>query len=282
MKDVISKKTTWFLVNIKAKRNQNTHHYVEVFKELYKKDPMIKFPRGKYGSLKSMELSNILENDNEPKWIKITLLSYTIVDSDAFYNKKSQENVQIDNWDNNIVANKKEVDLYFIPSVHTLAFKCSSEISPKNIVLYLEKALNKVESESFDVNIIVERDVLNKILNAHAVYSIEAKLSYSNPGHSDEFAGVFDDKLREMEPNQFNITAKGTKEHPLNRKDDGMLEAIVNLSERNGIIKASIRETNDSRVEKIDSSEHPKRLVLNQIIDGVASTIYNAVKNFIR
>lgn len=282
MKDVISKKTTWFLVNIKAKRNQHTHHYVEAFKTLYKVDPMIKFPRGKHGSLKSMEISNILENDNEPKWIRMTLLSYTIVDSDAFYNKKIQENVQIDNWDNNIVANKKEADLYFIPSVHTLAFKCSSDISPKNVVLYLEKALNRIEPESFDVNIIVERDVLNRILNAHAVYSIEAKLSYSNPGHSDEFAGAFDNKLREMEPDQFNIIAKGTKEHPLNRKNDGMLEAIVNLSERNGVIKASIRETNDSRIEKIDSSEHPKRLVLNQIIDSIASTIYNAVKSFIK
>ena len=165
-----------------------------------------------------------------------------------------------------------------IYKVQEVALQKQSELT----IPYLEKALNRIEPESFDVNIIVERDVLNRILNAHAVYSIEAKLSYSNPGHSDEFAGAFDNKLREMEPDQFNIIAKGTKEHPLNRKNDGMLEAIVNLSERNGVIKASIRETNDSRVEKIDSSEHPKRLVLNQIIDSIASTIYNAVKSFIK
>lgn len=45
---------------------------------------MIEFPRGKSGSLKSIELSEIKDENDEPQWIQINLLSYTIIDPDAF------------------------------------------------------------------------------------------------------------------------------------------------------------------------------------------------------
>ena len=67
----------------------------------------------------------------------------------------------MENWDENIVANKKEADLYFIPSIHTLAVKSSAEIGLKNVVYYLAEALNRIEPEIFDVDVIVEKDVLN-------------------------------------------------------------------------------------------------------------------------
>lgn len=281
-KRIANQWTTWNLVNIKARQEQTTSHYVEAFRRLYAEDPLIKFPRGgKSGSLKSVQLSELLEEDGNPCWIHIGLLSYTVIDPEAFYNKRSQEDVKMENWDENIVANKKEADLYFIPSIHTLAVKSSAEIGLKNVVYYLAEALNRIEPEIFDVDVIVEKDVLNKILTAHLITHLYANISYSNPGHTHGFEAAFDSKLRGMGGGRFEFTATGSKEHPLNNEEDGMLPAIVNLSEQNGYVRATIQSTANSKLEKIDSSEHPRRLVLSRIVDDICSTLYNAIKGII-
>ena len=157
MDRVSNRQTTWHLINIKTRRNQSASHYVQAFHRLYEEDPMIALPREKSGSLKSMAFSELLDESNQPKWIQATLLSYTIIDPTAFYNKRSQEDVDMDDWDSDIVANKKEAELFFIPSVHTLAVRRSSDISLANIVLYLSEALNRIEPDTFDVDAIVAR-----------------------------------------------------------------------------------------------------------------------------
>lgn len=278
MDRILRRQTTWNLVNIKARRNQNTEHYVQVFHRLYEEDPMIALPRDKSGSLKSMTFSELLDERNEPKCIQATLLSYTIIDPTAFYNKRSQEDVDINDWDSDIVANKKEAELFFIPSVHTLAVRRNSDISLANIVLYLSEALNRIEPNTFDVDIIVERDILDRILDAHAVTLLYANISYSNPGHTNGFEAAFDSKLREMGASRIEITATGSQEYPLNNEEDGMLQTIVNLSEQNGYVKATIQSTANAKLEKIDSSEHPRILVIPQIVNGLCLTIYNAIR----
>ena len=282
MDRVSNRQTTWYLINIKARRDQTTEHYVQAFRNLYEQDPLISFPRsGKSGSLKYATFSNLFDENNTPKWIQIGLLSYTIIDPEAFYNKRSRENVTMDNWNEDIVANKKETDLYFIPSVHTLVVRCNSDISLKNIVYYLSEALNQVEPETFDVDIIIERDILDRILNAHAVTHLYANISYSNPGHTRGFEAAFDRKLREMGASRIEFTATGSKDHPLNSEYDGMLQSVVNLSEQNGYVQATIQSTENAKFEKIDSSEHPRKLVVPQIVNDICSTIYNTIRSII-
>ena len=280
MDRMLNRQTTWFLINIKARREQTTEHYVRAFRSLYEQDPLVCFPRGgKSGSLKNVTFSSLLDEKSNPKWIHIGLLSYTIIDRDAFYDKRNQEDVIIDDWNDDIVANKKETDLYFIPSVHTLAVRCSSDISLKNIVYYLSEALNSLEPDTFDVDVIIERDILERVLNAHAVTHIYANISYSNPGHTNGFEAAFDQKLRGLGASRIEITATGSKEHPLNSEDDGILQSIVNLSERNGYIQATIQSTENSKFEKVDSSEHPRKLVISQIMNDICSTIYNMLRS---
>lgn len=282
MDRVSNRQTTWYLINIKARRDQTTEHYVQAFRNLYEQDPLISFPRsGKSGSLKYATFSNLLDENNTPKWIQFGLLSYTIIDPEAFYNKRSRENVTMDNWNEDIVANKKETDLYFIQSVHTLVVRCNSDISLKNIVYYLSEALNQVEPETFDVDIIIERDILDRILNAHAVTHLYANISYSNPGHTRGFEAAFDRKLREMGASRIEFTATGSKDHPLNSEYDGMLQSVVNLSEQNGYVQATIQSTENAKFEKIDSSEHPRKLVVPQIVNDICSTIYNTIRSII-
>lgn len=277
--DIVSnRQTRWHLINIKARRKQSAEHYVQVFKKLQEKDPLVDFPHGgKSGSLKSITFSKISDKNGIPNWIEIGLLSYTIINPEAFYNKRSREDVIMDNWNEDIVANKKEVNLYFIPSVHTMAIRCNSDISLKNIVFYLSEALNQIEPETFDVDVIIERDILEKILNAYAITHIYANISYSNPGHTNGFEAVFDQKLREMNANRIEFIASGSKEYPLNSDNDGMLQSIVNLSEKNGYVQATIQPTEGSKLEKIDSKEHPRVLTIPQIVNSVSSTIYNII-----
>ena len=278
---MLNRRTTWFLVNIKAREEQTEEHYVRVFRRLYDEDPMIEFPRGKSGSLKSIELSEIKDENDEPQWIQINLLSYTIIDPDAFYNRRNRENVYMEDWDNDIVANKKETEMYFIPSVHTLVVRCNAEISLKNVLRYFSTALNIIEPDMFDVDVIVQRDILERIINAHLVTHLYANISFSNPGHTHGFEAAFDDKLREMGAGRVEFIAKGSQEHPLNKNEDGMLQAIVNISERNGFVKATIQQTENSGLEKIDSSEHPRKLLIPQIINDIRTTIYNTIRSII-
>lgn len=278
---VTNRQTTWYIINIKARRNQVTSHYVQAFRDLLEKDPLINIPRDRCESLKSVIFSELLDDENEPKWIKITLLSYTLIDPNAFYNRRRQEEVSLNDWNSDIVANKKETDLFFIPSVHKLAVRCNSDIKLANIVLYLSEALNSIETDGFDVTVVVDQDILDRIINAYAVYKIEASISFSNPGHTDGFIRAFDTKLRDMNPQKFDIVATGTKENPLNKEADGMLQSIVKLSEENGTVKATIRSTINSKTEKIDSSKHPRKLVIPRIINDICSTIYNEIKNSI-
>ena len=277
MDRVSNRQTTWHLINIKARNNQTTSHYVEIFHKLLQEDPLIDLPREKCESLKNVIFSETLDSDGYPQWIQVTLLSYTIIDPDSFYNRRDQEDVTMA-WDSDIVANKKESELYFIPSVHTVAVRKNSKISLNAIVKYFSEALNRMEQGGFDVDVVVDRDTLDRILNAHAVYSIEAHLSFSNPGHTGQFISAFDSKLHGMKPEDFTITAKGSKEQPLVNEEDGMLSTIVNMAERDGTLNASIEYCEGSKIEKIDSSQHPRVLVIPQIINNIASTVYNAVR----
>lgn len=282
MDRISNRQTTWYLINIKARREQTTEHYVQVFHSLYEQDPLIDFPNGgKSGSLKHVEFSNLLDEAGKPNWIQIGLLSYVIIDPAAFYNKRIREDVTMNDWNEDIVANKKEADLYFVPSVHTLAVRCNSDISLNNIVYYLSDALNRVEPDTFDVDVIIERDVLDRILNAHAVTHLYANISYSNPGHTSGFEAAFDRKLRDMGASRVEFIATGSKEHPLNNEDDGMLQSVVNLSEQNGYVQATIQSTENAKFEKIDSSEHPRKLIVPQIVNDICSTIYNAIKGVV-
>ena len=274
-----NRQTTWHLINIKARNEQNTEHYIETFKKINAEDPLVLVPRERCESLRSMGFDDGVDNDGLPRWIHITLLAYTIIDPDAFYNRKKQEEVSFE-WDSDIVANKKEVELFFIPSVHILAFRRRSPITMNNILRYLESALDKVEHEGFDVEIVKERDVLDRILTAHSIYKIEASISFSNPGHTKGFKAAFDNKIKETGAKRFDVIATGTKDNPLNNSDeDGLIASIVDLSEQNGTVKATIKSTENSKPEIIDSSKHPKVLTIRQIVNGTCATIYNELKS---
>ena len=270
------RRTTWFVVNIKARKNQKPSHYVEAFRAIKEKDPLIEVFGKKCISIRSMIESEYVENDDMPKWIQLNITHYTIVDPSAFYNIREHKDVDME-WNTDIVANKHEAELYFIPSVHMLAVKRNSKISLNNVLKYLQGALEDIEPEGFDVSVVLDHDLITRILSAHAIYSYEAQISYSNPGHSKGFAKMFEDNMLTLNPNKFSLAAVGTEENPLVINDDGIIEAATRLAEENGSVKATIVESEGGRRERVDSKDHPRILVIPQIVNGICSTVYHAI-----
>ncbi|MBD5358176.1 MAG: DUF4747 family protein [Bacteroides sp.] len=271
------KKIGWYVLNIKARTNQTPLHYVEVIRQLKEQDPLVMVTKDKCLSLWSIEEST--ENTNGiPSWIIIKLLSYTLIDPTKFYNRRSKENLELQ-WDSDVVANKKEAELIFIPSCHKLATKKSSKITLNYVKKYFEEALNKIEAESFDVNIVVSQDLIRKIKEAFAVVRIKADISFSNPGYSDGFARVLDEKLRAANPDKASVELIGSKTTPLGNQPDGLISALTDMAEQDGTIEATIQSEEGGIYEKVSSSSYPRIVSSIQTkASEVWATVYNAIR----
>lgn len=276
---VINRTTSWYFINIKARRNQTPSHYVEAWNQINEQDPMVEMPRAtnRFVSVKRMTISSDMDEYQQPKWIQTNLVAYTLIDPEAFYNRRTKEDLRMD-WDEDIAANKKETNVYFVPSVHKLAVRKGSEITLNYLLYYLQNAFDRVEPEGFDIDVVKDRNTLEQILSAHSIYSIEAEVSFSNPGHTDGFRGMFEDKLREAGPNRFSMKLVGSRENPLQADEDGFIPAVVNLSEENGSVKAVVQRTEDSAPELIDTEQHPFVYSIPQILRDTCSTIYNTLR----
>jgi len=277
---IVNRRTSWYVINVKARRQQNESHYVDAFEAIATSDPLVEVGRvsNRYMSIKSLSKSEILTNAGCPTWMQLTVVAYTIIDENAFYNRRSKEDITME-WDSDIVANKKETDLIVIPAVHKVVMKHNSDITLNYVVEYLEGALNSIESEGFDVTTVKDQETIDKIRSAKKLISMKANISYSNPGHGNTFNGLFDQKMQASNLISAEITLQGSTDHPLSRETDGMVDAILNISEQNGTVEAIVQngESHLSQ-EKIITSEHPFIMRLSQIIGSVCTTLYNELK----
>ena len=277
---VDNRTTTWHVINIKAHSNQTPSHYVNAFKSIETQDPLVEMARrtNRFVSIRSVSKSNILTSEETPRWMVINLVAYTMIDPSAFYNRRSKEDVEMP-WDDDVVANKKEAQLIFVPSVHKIAVRKNSGITLNYILQYLKGALDSVEPDEFDVDAVKDRDTLERILTAEKLISLSAHISFSNPGHGNMFKGLLDIKLRETNPSSVNIELQGTEERPLNRNSDGLVQALVDSSEENGNLQATIQNGSHLGREHIDTNDHPLVLQVHQIINDVFSTMYNVLRS---
>lgn len=85
--------TTWHVINIKAHSNQTPSHYVEAFERIETQDPLIEMERrtNRFVSIRSVSKGINQTNEEYPMWIAINLVAYTMIDPNAFYNRRSKE-----------------------------------------------------------------------------------------------------------------------------------------------------------------------------------------------
>lgn len=115
-------------------------------------------------------------------------------------------------------------------------------------------------------------------MTAEKLIALHAQISFSNPGRGGMFRSILDAKLKEMNPSSVDIVLQGSEEKPLNRDDDGLVQAIINISEENGSVQATIQNGTHLGRERIDTDDHPLVLQVRQIVNNVFSTMYNVLR----
>ncbi|MCD8388506.1 MAG: DUF4747 family protein [Bacteroidales bacterium] len=267
----------WLLINIKARKNQCPQHYIDAFEAIDKLRPTVKTAKDKEIAIKHMNSDSF----GEFSWLKINLISYVVIDPEAFYNLRTQEDERIP-WNSDYVSNKKEAELYLYPNDHVIAVRKNDPISKNYILKFLEIALWKVEPEGFEVDMVKSRAQIDAILKAYALYSFEAKISFSNGigGNTPLFSRAFDNRLNEMNPTTFEVKATGTKDSPLKVSEDGLIDAVANLSQRNGEITARVSRTPDSPKETISTARTPEVLKVTCESSGWGVSLGASIKKY--
>lgn len=268
-------RTKWNLINIKARTNQTPLHYYTALLKLKEEDPLVLISEDKALSLMGIGEKNAINpKTGTPDWMVLKVMSYVIVDPNGFYNRKERQKLEIE-WKDEWVSNKKETEVLFCFSNHTLAVRKSSEIPLNRIQEYFSKALEVIESETFDVDIVSDADIINRIKNAYSIIKIEADISFGNGGQAKGFRGLFGDKLKETNPKSLYIKLEGTKSVPLGNEKDGLVDAIISSAERDGEVTATIQERQGAPYEKIETYKHPR--VVN--VEGDRDTFWVNVWN---
>lgn len=272
-------KTKWYVVNIKARTDQTTKHYYDSLMRLKENDPMIRINGDKYISIMGITNGNpINPNTGTPDWVVIKLISYILVDPNGFYNKKEKQQVSLE-WNEDVVSNKKEEELLFSFFNHTLAVKKSSKITLNHIVKFFKEALNKEEPDTYDVDIIANREVIDRIKNAHSLLKIEANISFSNPGHAPNFPGLFDTELNAAHPISFSATLTGNENTPIGKRPNGLVDALVNAAERDGTVKAKIKESAGGETISIDTGDHPRIVEVEGEKGSNMANVWNKIRS---
>lgn len=272
-------RTKWYLINIKARTKQKPSHYYDALIKLKEEDPLILVSEDKAIVLDNISSNGIFNPDlNAPDWMAIKLVSFTIIDKDAFYDRRQRKEISIE-WNDDWVSNKREEEFLFSFSNHTLAVRKTSKISLNRVVLFFQKALEKIEPETFDVNIVSDKGIIDKIISAHSIIKIDAHISFGNPGHTLGFNQVFQNKVRECNPEKLNIQVEGTKTTPLNNARDGLIEAIVNSAQRDGTVTAVIQENQGGEYTTINTSEHPRVINVDADRGSYWPSVWNTIKS---
>ncbi|MFT0316419.1 hypothetical protein ACMSFX_18775 [Bacteroides thetaiotaomicron] len=67
---------------------------------------------------------------------------------------------------------------------------------------------------------------------------------------------------------------EGTDEEPLKKEEDGIIEAIVNMSRSNGTMIARVQEKENGKPIKIDTKDYPMRIEIKDTEKNYFNKIY--------
>lgn len=279
--DTIKRGQLMFL-NIKLTHNQSPKNYIELFDKLLSEDPIVNSRGEQVISLNNLHKDNILSNDGLPRLIYGRIATYNIIDKDAFYDREKKELVSID-LGSHIVSNFKYIDFYFSPSAHRLAFFANQTISHNQVFKYFKEACEKILGEG-QVNVTFEtsRDTIERIIKANYIENFYASISYSNRDEHELFSALIDEKTREDNIENLEITAKPAKGEAMVPKEDGMIDATTQIAKSNGYVIATIREGESNKRVRINTSKHPMKEPFSSKLKEVRSQVYTTIISLFR
>lgn len=154
-------------------------------------------------------------------------------------------------------------DYIFIPSIHRFALIRKGEgISISDCKKFLDEQLNKIITKDEKINVDFERDelVVDEIINAKAVYSIEYSISYSNNDALKSQGALFDKLLHKNNIGKLNVSASSDhNESGMDIKEVDFLGGGLEVAKKNGIIKsAHIKPQNSNKKIYLRNINTPK------------------------
>jgi hypothetical protein len=269
-------------LNFKLTHNQSAENYIKLFDEFYTKDPIIPSRGEKVISLSSINKDNILTADGLPRLIYGKIATYNIIDNDGFYDREKKELVSI-NLGENIVSHFKYIDFYFSPSKHRLAFFANQEITSNQVHKYFKEASEKILGVGqISVNFETSRDVIERIINANYIEHYFASISYSNRDEHPIFSALIQEKTQGDNIERLDLTAKPAEGEAIIPQKDGMIDATAQIAKSNGYIVATIREGENNKRVKIDTTDHPMKepfsAKLKELNEAIHSKIISIFK----
>lgn len=281
-KEEIEKRGQLMFLNFKLTHNQSPQNYILLFEQLLAQDPIVHSRGEKFISLNSLMKDEILTNDGLPRLVYGKIATYNIIDNDAFYDREKRELVSID-LGNNIVSHFRYIDFYFSPSVHRLAFFANQTITPNQVFKYFKEASEKILGVG-QINVTFEtsRDVIERITKANYIEHYFASISYSNKDEFPLFSSLIDEKTRQDGIENLEVTAKPAKGEAIVPKEDGMIDATSQIAKSNGYIVATIREGENNKRVKIDTTNHPMKEAFAAKLKEINNQVYIKLSNLFK
>jgi hypothetical protein len=250
---------TLFFLNLKLVKNQSPQGYVDFFDRLFREDPAIPLNRDKRISMNKLHKEEIIGEGECPRLLWGEIMTYDLLDKDAFYDKKKNQPVRLE-LGADIVAHRKTIEFYFSPSAHRLTFFDNQPVTPDQVQKFFEEAAKTTLGEGeLDVTFEVDRGTIEKILNAPSISTFEAMISYSNKDPSEGFDKLMDEKIHKDNVTKTKIIATPTKKEGMQATPGGFLEAITKLAQSNGYVVAKIQTAVKGKKEIIDTRKHPMK-----------------------
>lgn len=232
--------------------------YIDLYEKVFKQTRTYDIGNGKRTKMRSFSKS--------AEMIHGTLINYTTLDNDNWYNESSDE-VVTHETEPNIYPNAKEWDFFFYPEKHRMAVVIKQGVSWSQFENYFNKAFaDACDALGYDeVKLTQEtsQEGIDEIFALESIESLEVEISYSNNDINDITAAAIDDEFKNSNVSTIKTKVTGVKGNPLTLIADKYLGALVKLSKHNGYAKATGKVGH--RVKKVNTRDYPKVSTLKQV-----------------
>lgn len=263
---------TFYNVVLQPVNHQHPHRYKEVFEKILNNKISFNTYSDKYTQMYSiMEWDGMLYGE---------LVNYTRLTSKDWYNSATDKVEDHEEIDPALHPNAKKWDFFFLPATHTLGV--TSKASVKQILKFFSYAFNNInvkeDDEEIQFNVISRKELIEQILEANDLTSLEINVSYSNNDSNSDWEEAIDNSLKESDVSNAKIKINATKRNPLKLIKDSILGGFLQLSRRNGNASATVIEDGKRKVISTESKPQTSTIMYQdepEKLDNIKSKLSN-------